>query len=154
MGADLIGYLIKGPRDLALHRDAAVLALTAYHVTVRTALDAYVAAGGDDLEDAAQVEALVGSDLYSAVENQYGEFLGESLEALLDTDPAEAIDTFITLWESGAASDMTSRTDPDDATQLLVFAGEMSWGDEPSGTGYQALKDAEFSGVLTALGIR
>jgi len=35
----------------------------------------------------------------------------------------------------------------------IVVAGEMSWGDEPEGYGYQLLKRAQAMGLLAALGI-
>jgi hypothetical protein len=46
------------------------------------------------------------------------------------------------------------RDHPADARQRLLFAGEMSWGDEPQGYGYQKLKQTFAWGFAEALGIR
>jgi hypothetical protein len=50
--------------------------------------------------------------------------------------------------------DTCSREDPDNPHKKLVYAGEMSWGDEPQGQGYQMLKRALAWGFAEALGIR
>ncbi|MEK6883205.1 MAG: hypothetical protein AABY22_26500, partial [Nanoarchaeota archaeon] len=68
-------------------------------------------------------------------------------------DAAQVVDDLLAVWE-GNYRDVTSRLDPDDEEQKIVVAGEMSWGDEPQGGGYQALKYADQTGVLKVFGIR
>lgn len=50
--------------------------------------------------------------------------------------------------------DSNVRTDPDDPTQLLIFAGDMSWGDTPDGDGYNYLDALMMSGIADVLGVR
>jgi len=50
--------------------------------------------------------------------------------------------------------DCARRTDPDDKKQVLVFAGDMSWGDSPDGGGYKYLDEFLNSGIIDKLGIR
>ena len=67
--------------------------------------------------------------------------------------PEDVVGKFADFWEGGAARDLSQRDDPDDRKQQIVVAGEMSWGDEPGGYGYQMLKMASQYGLLELFGI-
>ena len=56
-------------------------------------------------------------------------------------------------WNDGCFRDMTCRTDPERAGRKIVVAGELSWGDEPDGGGYQMLKKAFGLGIAQQLGV-
>lgn len=68
--------------------------------------------------------------------------------------PARFLAAFLEFWQEGAPRDTAKRDDPDDSDQQIVIAGEPSWGDEPSGYGYQMLKASNLLGVTPLLGIR
>jgi hypothetical protein len=72
----------------------------------------------------------------------------------IPVNPAQEIRAFVDWWATTDGRDTCSRTDPDDPRQKLVYAGEMSWGDEPQGLGYQMLKKAFAWGFAKALGVR
>lgn len=129
----MIGYLVKGPVSIEGKSEAAIAAALAWNELLQDA-----ATGAEDI-DPAVVEALDAS--------------GQEVEDLLVTDPAKFVADFIEFWANGAR-DANSRTDPDDPTQLLVFAGEGTWGGEPEGYGYKLIRDAERCGILAAFGIR
>ena len=69
-------------------------------------------------------------------------------------DPEPVIREFVDWWRTLSGCDTCSRTDPDNPRQVLVYAGDMTYGDEPDGCGYQMLKQALAWGFAEALGIR
>lgn len=121
MGADQIGYLVKGPTRIPAGRlKAAVRACK----RLRQELMRDAGAGTDvDPRD-------------------------------IPEDPEAAIREFVEWWRVLDCRDTCSRPDPDDPRQKIVYAGEMSWGDEPDGYGYRMLKRAFTWGFAEALGIR
>jgi len=60
---------------------------------------------------------------------------------------------FVAGWNDGCFRDMSSRIAPDKPRRKVVVAGELSWGDEPDGLGYQMLKKAFGLGIAQQLGI-
>jgi hypothetical protein len=136
MGAEQIGYLVKGPvkiqagkikaavRACLRHRQS-LLADTGKSATQSQRCDAALSATGEwfDPQD-------------------------------IPDNPEPIIREFVEWWHCVEGRDTCSRQDPDDKRQKLVYAGEMSWGDEPQGYGYQKLKQAFAWGYAEALGIR
>ena len=57
-------------------------------------------------------------------------------------DLAKEIHEFVGGWNAGCFRDLAFRDDPDKPGRKVVVAGELSWGDEPDGRGYQMLKKA------------
>lgn len=142
MGADLIGFFLKGPNMLDREKvqDAIKRAERAKRYA-DLALNDFVA-----FDSAEPLEWL--TDL--GVEA----FRNEEVDI---EDPEQFVYEFIEFWEATWGSgvrDIAWRIDPDDSKQILVFAGERSWGDEPDGYGYQMFKKAELCGVLEPFGIR
>lgn len=159
MGADLIGYLVKGPVSF----DEMAIAKAASKVQERNTviqgyLDTYIAAGGDEA-DQDEISKTVSNkdfdDFFEWLFDKEGEVTEEGIRDCIHQDPHKTVVDFIKSWSGeDYFRDISSRLDPDDPTKLLVFAGEMSWGDEPQGGGYTLLAEADKNGVLEALGIR
>jgi len=68
-------------------------------------------------------------------------------------DLAKEVQEFATGWNDGCFRDMAFRIDPDKPGRKVVVAGELSWGDEPDGLGYQMLKKAFGLGIAQRLGV-
>jgi hypothetical protein len=58
-----------------------------------------------------------------------------------------------TLYELRSFRDAGVRGYPADAACIIVSAGDMSWGDEPDGRAYLALKELFEAGVTAEMGI-
>lgn len=54
---------------------------------------------------------------------------------------------------NGKYRDTATRADPHDPKYRIVVAGELSWGDEPEGAGYETLKAAACIGLFEVMGI-
>jgi hypothetical protein len=142
MGADLVGYMLKGPREL--DRDRFELALGIAANVIGQAGQARAAElAGEDFE----------REDFDALDNDLID-LDCDLENIAELDPEKLLAELIDVWEGHGARDMTTRFDPDDDDQQIVFAGEMSWGDEPEGFAYRTLRDADKLGMLDVFGIR
>jgi DNA-directed RNA polymerase subunit RPC12/RpoP len=76
------------------------------------------------------------------------------MDVMTLADAEDVIREFCANWPPSDFRDCNYRTDPDDGTQILVVAGDMSWGDEPDGAGYRYMKRIVYSGVAEILGIR
>lgn len=136
MGAEQVGYLVKGPVNIARDRiDAAVRACQRRRKSL--------------LEDAGE-RAGRGARCDAAWSATGALFDPEDIPK----NPKPAICEFVAWWATTDGRDTCSRQDPDDARQKLVYAGEMSWGDEPEGYGYRMLKQAFAWGFAKALGVR
>jgi hypothetical protein len=136
MGADQVGYLVKGPRRIAAGRIKAA-------VRACLRLRKQLLAAADDPEDE--------NSRRDAALHLTGEFFDP---ADIPENPEREIRAFVDWWRRPEGRDVCCRDDPDNPRQTLVYAGEMSWGDEPSGYGYQMLKKALAWGFAEALGIR
>ena len=136
MGADLIGYLVTGPKRLPRGK------------TYRQALKHAEAI----IEQVRAAETEEGYDR-KKLPATHRKMDSEDLDNILDLDAEQVLDDLYALWD-GMCRDASMRTNPDDPKRVLVFAGELSWGDEPDGTGYLALRDAERLGLLDFFGIR
>ena len=136
MGAEQVGYLVKGPKRIggrAIGR--AVRECVRHRQGMLSLCD-----GAKDAE--AGMAAMI-------------EHAGERFDpADIPEDPSAAIREFADWWNSPGSRDTSLRDDPDDPKQRLLYAGEMSWGDEPGGQGYGMLKRAFCWGFAEALGIR
>jgi len=142
MGADLVGYMLKGPREL--DRDRFELARgIAENVIGQAGLARAIELAGEDFE----------REDFDALDNMLID-LDCDLENIAELDPERLLLDLINVWEAHTPRDMTTRFDPDDDDQQIVFAGEMSWGDEPEGFAYRTLRDADKLGMLDVFGIR
>ena len=66
---------------------------------------------------------------------------------------AKEIQEFVAGWNDGSFRDLAFRYDPEKPGRKVVVAGELSWGDEPDGRGYQMLKKAFGLGIAQRLGV-
>jgi len=87
---------------------------------------------------------------------------GYELPALYKTkeELAEVVNDWVAEWppdhRDAASRDLPARFRPADAKDVehvVVFAGEMTWGDEPAGSGYEYLKLGTSLGICELLGI-
>lgn len=142
MGADLICIIAKGPRQLPETGpmiEAAIAQGLEIQAEIAKALAAYHREQPyDELWDA-------------DIDPQYNE---DYTQHLTDLDIPAFVAEFIEGWNLCDYRDMGSRLDPDDESQQLLVAGELSYGDEPEGGGYLLLKDAFKLGIAETLGVR
>jgi len=136
MGAEQVGYIVKGPRKISESRIRA--AVCACRRLRRKLLK--LCAGIDDSYTRTEVVA-----------EKVGEYFDPEE---IPENPESVIRDFVAWWHHIEGRDTCSRSDPDDSRQVLVYAGEMSWGDEPQGYGFQKLKQAFGWGFAEALGVR
>jgi hypothetical protein len=136
MGADLIAYTLVGPPRLRPNKALVKKVLAhAGHVVA-----AAKQAEADPDFDWDQDKFLKGFDQ-------------EVLHEIMDLDPEGTLKDFLSVWE-GNARDSTSRdVKLGGKTYRVLTAGDMSWGDEPSGFGYETIRDASRLGILDLLGI-
>jgi hypothetical protein len=104
----------------------------------------------DDLRAHAQYEDLVRGILVDC---------GRDVAAdhVFDAEPetlVQIVKEFVEAWNDGLGRDGSSRIDPRDRRRKVVVAGELSWGDEPEGTGYQTLKKAFGLMIAQRLGVK
>lgn len=80
----------------------------------------------------------------------------DDLWYLVELKPERLVEELFAVWHGSSTirvRDGSSRPDPDDPKRQIVIAGELSWGDEPDGLGYQTLKAAFESGIADIFGI-
>lgn len=157
MGADLFGILCKGPKYLNESlRDTAVLIAEDRIGRIKDFIERW--------EDESLADELVGgptpADLPSEDEveemcqlvdcQEIEDFVHGQFD---DLNPEQVVREFFMAW-IGNYSDVTWREDPDNHDEKILFAGEMSWGGEPEGDGYKALRLAERFGLFDLFGIR
>ena len=165
MGADLIGWHAKGPASLTLtdeRREQIIDQLEQIaHWWRGLPEDVH-----DDETDEKLLAAISGCPLPTDLDMLVGDTAGfrlvmgwlerdehgqpvanlrEHLTALTKKLPADWPPTF---------RDSSYVQDPDDHEQLLVFAGELSWGNEPEGGGFTTLKMLALTGIGAAVGIQ
>lgn len=149
MGADLVAFIVKGPKKLpAGQRDAAVAAAKKAVAWVKKGKRLYYKR--EDKPSAAERELYWHEAPNKYLRDQKDIIL---FEDLADVEPEKFVDEFLRLWPH-IARDASYRTDPDDDTQILLVAGDTSWGNEPEGLGYQTLKTAQNLGLFEIFGIR
>lgn len=141
MGADLVGYLVKGPAKLS--RATLSRAIKRLQRELKKQRDS-------------NVGVCYACDIESPVEDAVCQECGEQLIAAKLTDDKAIADKVTDMFEAWPpdARDCASRADPDDPKQVLVFAGRETWGDEPDGSGYLYLKELLSLGVAETFGIR
>ena len=68
-------------------------------------------------------------------------------------DLAREVRDFVAGWNNSCFRDLSYRVDPLHPRRKVVVAGELSWGDEPEGAGYQMLKKAFGLTIAQRLGV-
>jgi hypothetical protein len=161
MGADLIGYFAKGPKQLPKRAIPAAVAQAdrrlAWLRRARPIIEA---------EDHAALVKLL-ADCPWLVPDQKPcqetdiDFaqLESEIDHLLDTagdisslTGEEIVKAFIDSWPP-IFRDAAHVVDPDIPDKLIVFAGERTWGDPPEGDGFKLLAQAGILGIALVLGV-
>lgn len=139
MGADLCGYLVKGPLLLDVSKREEAVAVGMEFVKVaRLALR--------KKPDATALKVLEDLGLHL-------EFEVPDIAATRTKDMREMVDRLYALWDGTMfVRDMAARTDPDDPAQYLMFVGWPDGGDD--GLAQETVKNAVKYGFLNVLGIR
>jgi len=138
MGADLIGYMVIGPKKF----DEYVLEKArAYLIRLQGQIDLALNKGEitQELRELVDMSSL--GDLHESERSAI-----EDLDSRFDES---LIDEFLDLWKYGCR-DSCCRPYKD---RQIVFAGEMTWGDTPEGTGYTILEAIEYVGLYKILGL-
>lgn len=136
MGADLICWMLMGPEEIKLSRGLRQNVLNKCNEVVFAAKQ--VVAGKANKKQRALV-----SDL-DEVET----------ENLCETDPETVLDSFLNVWNGGEGRDVNFRVfKVGGKTRKFLVSGDMSWGDEPDGYGYQTIGEARRLGLFPLLGI-
>ena len=160
MGADLIGYMVRGPVQFsaaavkraegAAHKARALANAVLAHLDRReklpvgpTGLEREVGAAFDKGEVLSAFFPWL-ADEYETVAEARAEIVALA-EATAETEVA----TFVAWWREGAR-DTVSRVF---GAKQVVFCGDMSWGEEPEGAGYETFKRASRFGITAALGV-
>ncbi len=141
MGADQIGFLFKGPIKLDTTRTTTQLAIERGKKVVEAIrwLTTH-----DELPD----------HLSESLAHVDGDTIDEFVQDPGSVpDPERTVKDLIEWWH-GTARDTCRRVDPDDTEHVIGFAGEMTWGDEPAGFGYQTMKAAALFNILDLFEIR
>jgi hypothetical protein len=152
MGADLITYICVGPKKIKLS-ETRRRSLVGRAMSRRKKV---LAAAGRGLAEARglSLEKLQRSDSYECWLEDFLRNECDGEEILVNVTPKDVRTTLVQLvdlWNGGnVARDQSYRFWKN---RRIVVAGEMSWGDEPEGYGYQLLKRARAMGLLDALGI-
>ena len=155
MGADLITYTFVGPKEIKLtpaRTDILVKKL-------ESAINAKIDKADKALAEihVTSVDILCGDKRYRYWLEEYldEEEDGQSVIVGMDTAAIrELIGEFVEFWNDPPFRDTTFRyfgTGKD--IRKIVIAGEMSWGDEPDGEGFQLMKKASLCGLIELLDI-
>jgi hypothetical protein len=165
MGADLIGWHVKGPAQLHITNQQIRQLAHQLLPVARWWRDL-----GEDRELICGDPENACPHVSTADIDYYAEFTEVFIPALLpegdiDTEPrkftngklrahlCKLVTNVLAEWPPNYR-DTSWIEDPDDPDQILVFAGEMSWGDEPQGGGYQAMRMLAQTGIGPAVGIK
>lgn len=145
MSVAMIGYLVKGPPELDTSKETEKKAKAVYDKAVSLISKHFESKDGDE-------EAL------KTLRKEYMLLADEVEMNIQDMDDVPSFDSLIKgLKENWPPSDnySTYRLDPDDRKNTIIaFTGLSSYGDEPDGPSYQALKWADIFNLLDVYNIR
>lgn len=145
MSANLMGYLVVGPRNF--EADALIEARAA---------EAKMRAQVTEVEGLLEA---VGED-YPGVSVEYPEWVPDENgdrevdwdELVSALDAGSVVDMLLNVWRV-RYDDVLYRWHPRNEELAIVFAGGGAWDDTPDGDGYRALKAADIIGLFPILGI-
>lgn len=146
MGADMIGYMVAGPRNI----DESLIAKARDNARyVVGKLNDYLEARELD-ENATQPLRGSTASLDDRVQRIITDNCAMGADYFDGFNVEEFITEFVEFWDRPDSRDAVWRMVGD---QKVVFAGDMSWGDSPSGYGFTMLRDAEELGLTDDLGL-
>ena len=139
MGADQIGFLVQGPAVLT---EKLVERARRRAKQIDNTIIAYGKARGRK----------------DALRSKYFEMVDDGLNDVVPEGPfvEKALDEFVKWWndEGLSARDTVCCADRHRKDGIVVFAGEMSWGDTPGGVGYSNISAMASANLLWLLDIR
>ncbi len=145
MGADLITYIVVGPNTIDLSDDQRAAVVKQLRINAKQLReDCLKELNESNCEPTQEAIAEVLAD------NGNNSALAEVL--VDDTLVESVLDEFLSTWHDWRR-DASTRLLPGDDSRCIYVAGEMSWGDTPSGAAYQAIDIAYGLGLLPLLGI-
>lgn len=172
MGADLITFLPVGPaklkaskkrQEVAVRRAKKIISELNELAALREAYE------GEDDPKKRKAISLKASKIgvaqkgvpTSAAKNFFSLKLSSTGSEFLDDniwitslDPEKVLEDFLHIWHHRShCRDCSSRLLPNDPKTQVMVVGEMSWGDEPDGWGFQTVKAAIALGYLEFFGI-
>lgn len=157
MGADLIGFLCKGPLKIKkadikkAEKRAADIIIFAAKVYELLKKEEKTPEEETFLETCLTNTPLSGfndQEQHDDIRNceQY-------LENIAASTAKEEVKNFVSWWEGGRGRDTSSRIDPDDKKKQILFCGDTSWGDSPEGLGYTTMNRAYWFDIPQNLGV-
>ena len=147
MGADQIGFLVKGPRKITK---------TAWKQASKTLLARLEPMWTTHKLECPECGFIIDTTDPDACECGCEHCGSDGPRFLMALENRGDFDTFMKemeAWPPGGR-DVSMRQDPDDAKTVLVFAGEMTWGDSPSGYGYGYIHKLMSTGLGASVGVR
>ena len=159
MGADLIAYILVGPKTISKARIKR--AIKPMEEWAKKHMNTAVCAYCGEVQDPADLEKDAAGELILA-DVDCTECGSCDLVAVSSKYPdmatiARELSSIVAKWhDAPGCRDSAVRTNPDNPKEIIICCGELSWGDEPGGAGYQALKSVCQlpDDVKTILGIR
>ena len=151
MGADLIGFHLVGPVkvDRKLKKRAIQQVNGMSRATIEL-FDRHSPSYEDPTSE--ELERLIKGRYFQHLRGFQEWVYFDDVRFIKDTK--KFVEGFMDFWDSPSFRDSTYRTYGKGKSQVkIVFAGEMSWGDEPQGLGYEILRMAGMSGLLDIFGI-
>ena len=150
MGEDLIGYIVKGSTKITKAKQNKAVKY------LKQLFNAYIGQVKKDPDEAVDIDYLIkhmpkqAIDLLDIDEDQFISMLEDNATK----DPDKLVKDMADFWHSPGYRDVCIVIDPDDMKQHIMFAGDMSWGDEPEGGGYRELNRIYWLGVAKILGLK
>jgi len=137
MGAELIGYMLYGPREISDGQKD-----LAYSRALKTSnlIKFWLEYEGDKPD---------GLDHLEQDESWEVEYFAD----LSFDDAKKTVDTFIEFWNNPYSLGFYDVITRIIENYRVVFAGDSTWGDEPNGGGYDLINEARMLGILEPLGI-
>lgn len=152
MGMDLIVHIVKGPIKLPSSKKAAAKELAQKAVHAAKAWLAYYETATDEEKDTWE-ESAITTQLRTLVEVDDFDFdcCLSSIESVAYLDTDKWIDEFYDAWPDLGRDTAWRQYN----NQLVMAAGDSSWGDSPDGAGYTLLSAMWcFKGLAELLGIK
>jgi len=154
MGADFISYVVVGPYKLSRSKTVMARAkrqMTSFVELAKKLSDLEAKSEGsvNDLERVSARDALC----KLVEEMPHGmEPCDVTWATSYKDNPMKLVEELLDVWHN-ASRDSTFRTFPRNKRKKIWVAGEMSWGDEPDGYGYQTMKRADLAGLHEIFGL-
>lgn len=177
MGADLIGYMFKGPVTIEPAALEAAKKVARARVNAINKFAELYEAYGDATQDETQTPTAsisAAMDIVAAMEEVtkdlpqklvpvefsvhnelYWDRMMSEVGHLADIDVDELFTNIVDVWNDASVRDVATRIfhDNEGERYQVLFAGERTWGDTPDGLGYTTLNTVAELELLDALGL-